>query len=54
MADYRVTAYENGTRKTIIITACSREDAFQTAWALFDADDIYVEEVTEDGSGKKL
>ena len=54
MADYRVTAYENGTQKTIIITACSREDAFQTAWALFDANDLYVEEVTENGSSKEL
>ena len=54
MADYRVTTYENGTQKTIIITACSREDAKQTAWSIFDADDIYVEEVTENGSGKKL
>lgn len=54
MADYRITAYENGTQKTIIITAYSREDAFQTAWALFDADDMYVEEVIENGSSKEL
>lgn len=54
MADYRVTAYENGTRKTVIITAYSREDAFQTAWALFDAEDVYLEEVIEDGSSKEL
>lgn len=54
MADYRVTAYENGTQKTIIITANSREDAKQTAWSIFDAEDVYLEEVTEDGSSKEL
>lgn len=54
MADYRITAYENGTQKTVIITAYSREDAFQTAWALFDVDDMYVEEVIENGSSKEL
>ena len=54
MADYKITVYENGTQKSMIITASSREDAKQTAWSIFDADDIYVEEVTEDASSKKL
>ena len=54
MADYKVTTYEDGRQTTVIITASSKEDAKQTAWSMFDADDIYVEEVIEDASGKKL
>ena len=54
MADYRVTVYTDDTNKTIIITAHSREDAMQTAWSMFDADEICVEEVMYDASGKKL
>ena len=45
MKQFCVTFYEDGVRKSRTIEAESIEEAYEKAWSLFDADDLYVSEV---------
>jgi hypothetical protein len=47
MRKYKITAYIDEVRKTRIVVAENKKEAEQIGWELFDADDIYVSEVTE-------
>ena len=42
---YRVSAYEDGVKKSRIVEAKDKEEAKQIGFEIFYADDIYVEEV---------
>ena len=47
MKKYEITAYLDGVKKSRIVEAESKEAAKEIGWELFDADDIYVSEVTK-------
>lgn len=47
MKKYKITYYSGGVQRTAIIEAESRREALQKAWSMFDADDIYVSEVSD-------
>ena len=53
MKEYKATI-RNGRQEQFFIYANSREEALQHVWSMTDAEDVYLEEVTEDGSGKEL
>jgi hypothetical protein len=46
MKKYEITAYIDEVKKTRIVNAENEETARQIGWELFDADSIYVSEVT--------
>lgn len=47
MKKYKITYYADGVKKSLTVTAKSKDEALQKAWSLTDADDVYVSEVTE-------
>lgn len=49
MKKYKITAYIDGVQKSRTVEAESKEAAEEIGWELFDADDIYVSEVTNNG-----
>lgn len=46
MKKFKITAYIDEVKKTRIVNAENKEIATQIGWELFDADSIYVSEVT--------
>lgn len=49
MKKYKITAYLDGVQKSRTIEAEDKAEAERIGWELFDADDIYVSEVTNNG-----
>ena len=47
MKEYEITVYIDGVKKTRTVQAENKEAAKQIGWELFDADSIYVSEVTQ-------
>lgn len=47
MKKYKITAYIDDVKKTRTVEAENKETAEQIGWDLFDADSIYVSEVTQ-------
>lgn len=47
MKKYEITAYIDEVKKTEIVEAENKEEAKEIGWELFDADSIYVSEVTQ-------
>ena len=47
MRKYRITWYENGVKRTKIVEARNRREAFQLAYELTDSEDIFITEVKE-------
>ena len=46
---YTISAYIYGVKKTRTVEAESKVEAERIGWELFDANDIYVSEVTNNG-----
>lgn len=46
---YTISAYIDGVKKTRTVEAESKAEAKRIGWELFDADSIYVSEVTNNG-----
>lgn len=47
MKKYEIVAYIDEVKKTRIVEARNEKEAEQIGWELFDADSIYVSEVTQ-------
>lgn len=47
MKQFKITYHENGVTKYLTISAKDRQDAYNKAWRMIDADDIYVSEVED-------
>lgn len=49
MKKYEISAHIDGVKKKRIIEAENKAEAERIGWELFDADDIYVSEVKNNG-----
>ena len=49
MKRYEITAYIDDVKKKRIVEAENKKAAESIGWELFDADDIYVSEVKDNG-----
>lgn len=49
MKKYTISAYIDGVKKTRTVDAENKAEAERIGWELFDADDIYVSEVKDNG-----
>ena len=54
MKKYKAITRFYGKQGQFFVYANSREEALKQVWAMTDAEDVYLEEVKEDGSSKKL
>ena len=54
MKKYKAITRFNGVQGQFFVYANSRQEALKLVWTMTDAEDVYLEEVTEDGSGKEL
>lgn len=47
LKQYKLSYYENGVKKSIIVSAANKDEALEIGWSRLDVDDLYVSEVKE-------